>query len=52
MSKEILELLKVLLKKIMSHLEPPEPKGMQPQVEEEKVEIIWQRERDAGGAEE
>ena len=27
MSKEILALLKGLLKKIMSHLEPPEPKG-------------------------
>ena len=39
MSKEILELLKGLLKKIMSHLEPPEPKGMHSQVEEMKVEM-------------
>ena len=39
MSKEILELLKGLLKKILSHLELPEPKGRHPQVEEEKVEM-------------
>ena len=37
MSKEILELLKGLLKKIISHLDLPEPKGVHPQVEEERV---------------
>ena len=39
MSKEILELLKGSLKKIISHLELPEPKFMHPQVEVEKIKM-------------
>ena len=39
MSKEILELLKWLLKKIISHLDPPEPKGVHLQVEKARVKM-------------
>ena len=38
-SKEILELLKGLLKKIMSHLELPEPSGMHRQLEEKREKM-------------